>query len=135
MAADPRSLPVDLFGPAEFVHVGLAVPSVREALGGKTEPFPEKGQRVSVAFVDLHGAPIELIEPLGDASPVAASLEKGQKLLHLCFRVPDLDKALARAKQSGFHAISKPAAAEVFGGKRILWLFSKVYGLFELVEA
>lgn len=135
MAADPRSLPVDLFGPAEFLHIGLAVPSIREACAGGVEPVPEKGQRVCVAFVDLHGAPVELIEPLGDASPVAASLEKGQKLLHLCFRVPDLEKALARAKQNGFHAISKPAPAEVFGGKRILWLFSKTFGLFELVEA
>lgn len=60
-------------------------------------PFDMADQGVRVAFVDAPNGQIELIEPLGDASPIAAFLEKnpagGQH--HLCFEVPDI--ATARA--------------------------------------
>jgi hypothetical protein len=44
---------------------------------------------VAVGFVDLHGAVVELIQPLGDDSPVTRQLEQGQRLVHLCYEVQD----------------------------------------------
>jgi methylmalonyl-CoA/ethylmalonyl-CoA epimerase len=92
-------------------------------------------QRVRVAFVDLAGTTIELIEPVGDDSPVRLSLEKGTKLVHLCFEVPGLEAALTAAAGHGFHVLGAPAPAVAFAGRRIAWCFSKTFGLVELLEA
>lgn len=82
-------------------HVGVATPSIdaavavyRDLLGatriGPKFALPEQG--VWVCFVDLPNSQIELIEPLGDASPVWGFLRKnpagGQH--HVCFEVPDI---------------------------------------------
>lgn len=126
---------LDLLGKdAKFEHIGLVVKSIHEISGDKAEIHTDSIQKVHVAFVDMHGVRVELIEPLGDDSPVAASLAKGQKLLHLCYRVPDLENAIQYSRARGFHCIARPVPAVAFTGKPIAWLFSKKYGLVELVE-
>jgi methylmalonyl-CoA/ethylmalonyl-CoA epimerase len=135
---EPGSSPglpaTDIFGPeARFHHVGLAVRSIEEAASGIPN-WEDPIQRVRVGFLDMHGAPIEFVEPVGDRSPVTRSLEKGQKLLHLCFEVPDLDAALRIGAERGFRALGPPAPAVAFGGRRICWVFSSIYGLVELLE-
>ena len=87
-------------------HVGVATPSIAESLamyrsmfGAEPhgEAFDMSAQGVRVCFVDAPNAQIELIEPLGEDSPIARFLEKnpqgGQH--HLCFEVPDIDEARA----------------------------------------
>ena len=87
-------------------HVGVATRSIetsiahyRDVLGATVigEPFDLPAQGVRVCFVDAPNAQIELIEPLGEGSPIAAFLEKnplgGQH--HLCFEVADIDAARA----------------------------------------
>jgi methylmalonyl-CoA/ethylmalonyl-CoA epimerase len=82
-------------------HVGVATPSIaasarmyREMLGAtsitETKALPEQG--VLVAFVNLPNSQIELIEPLGDDSPIRAFLEKNPRggQHHVCFEVPDI---------------------------------------------
>jgi len=127
----------DLFGPgARFHHVGLGVRSVRDALRGDEPipPTPEPTQGVSLAFLNLHGVRVELLEPLDVDSPILASLEKGTKLLHLCFEVPRLEEALAHCRSAGFHRLGRPRAAAAMNGARIAWVFHKELGLFELLE-
>ena len=124
----------DFFGDgAELHHVGMAVESVAD-LCPTCELVVEEGQGVSYAFIDVHGARIELLEPLGEDSPILASLRKGVKLLHLCFEVPDLDVALEVSKRSGFHRIRKVARASSLEDRRLAWVFSPEFGLFELLE-
>ncbi len=118
---------------ARFHHIGMAVESIR-AINPACEIFVEKTQRVSLAFIHLNGIRIELLEPWGDNSPIAKSLREGVKLLHLCYEVPDLQAALGICSLAGFHRISTPVPAPVFDNRRIVWVFSKQYGLFELVE-
>ncbi|MDP9085546.1 MAG: methylmalonyl-CoA epimerase [Pseudomonadota bacterium] len=85
-------------------HVGVATPSIersvamfRETMGATIigAPFDMPEQGVRVCFVDAPNVQVELIEPLGEESPIAAFLEKnpsgGQH--HLCFEVPDIDEA------------------------------------------
>ena len=82
-------------------HVGIATPDIDATarmyadLYGATVSrakfaLPEQG--VSVAFIDLANSQLELIEPLGEASPVWGFLKKfpagGQH--HICFEVPDI---------------------------------------------
>lgn len=82
-------------------HVGVAVPDIEAAkatyagLYGaddatETKDFPHLGVRV--AFVHLANSEIELLEPLGDDSPVHKFLERNPKggQHHLCFEVPDI---------------------------------------------
>ena len=82
-------------------HVGVATPSIAEALPvyrdllGATSitevrALPEQG--VSFCFVNLLNAQIELIEPLGEASPIHAFLARNPRggQHHVCFEVPDI---------------------------------------------
>jgi len=126
---------LNFFGPeTEFEHVGLVVKSIRDITGNKTEIFADDTQKVYVAFVDMHGMRVELIQPKGENSPVNMNLKKGQKLVHLCYRVPDIQEAIRIGRENGFHCIAKPVPAVAFGERSIAWLFSKTWGLVELVE-
>jgi len=128
-------LKLNIFGDgASFEHVGLAVSSIRYLVGDKEEIFREEAQKVSVAFVEVDGLRVELIEPLGEDSPVSSSLKKGRQLVHLCYRVPDIDAAIEKARANGFHCIARPMPSKTLDGSRITWLFSRSYGLVELVE-
>ena len=85
-------------------HVGVATPSIersvalyRNVLGATQvgDAFDLPAQGVRVCFVDAPNCQIELIEPLGEDSPIAKFLEKnplgGQH--HLCFEVVDIEAA------------------------------------------
>ena len=100
-------------------HVGVAVPTIeaglrtyRDLLGGTVvgEPFDLPAQGVRVCFVDTPNSQVELIEPLGDASPVARFIEKnpagGQH--HVCFEVSDIHAAKADLEGSGIRTLGEP---------------------------
>ncbi|MEN3972911.1 methylmalonyl-CoA epimerase [Sphingomicrobium sp. XHP0235] len=93
-------------------HVGIATRSIADSIAhyesvmGATvtvEPFDLPAQGVKVCFVDTPNSQIELIEPLGDNSPVMRFLEKnplgGQH--HVCFEVPDIEEARAHFEGIG----------------------------------
>lgn len=102
-------------------HVGVAVPSIEAAkatyrdLYGvgdaditETKDMPAQGVRV--AFVNVPNSQIELIEPLGDASPIIKFLERnpqgGQH--HVCFEVPDIHAAKAEMAARGATVLGEP---------------------------
>jgi methylmalonyl-CoA/ethylmalonyl-CoA epimerase len=100
-------------------HVGIATLSIDASIAhycdvlGATvisEPFDLPAQGVRVCFVDAPNAQIELIEPLGEGSPIAAFLEKnplgGQH--HLCFEVPDIHEAKAWFEAKGARVLGEP---------------------------
>ena len=127
------SLNIDLFGTdAVLHHIGMVVASI-ERLHPDAVVTVDKTQKVKVAFVDLHGVIAELIEPLSDESPVYRQLQQGIKLPHLCYSVSSLETTLRHCRSKGCHAISKPTLATAFK-QRIVWVFHKDYGLFELLE-
>ena len=118
---------------AKLHHVGLGVASI-EKLTQDAVTWDDPIQKVRVAFVELNGARIELVEPLGEDSPVNRSIREGVKLLHLCYEVPDLEVAMQRSQAFGFRRIQKPVPAVAFENRRIAWVFSFDYGLVELLE-
>lgn len=99
-------------------HVALAVPDLsaaiaryRDALGASVsvpQSLPEHG--VTVAFVDLVNSRIELMEPLGDASPIAAFLAKNPRggMHHVCYEVDDLARARDRLLAEGARVLGEP---------------------------
>ncbi|TKB55818.1 MAG: methylmalonyl-CoA epimerase, partial [Mesorhizobium sp.] len=92
-------------------HVALAVPDLaaaaavyRDTLGARVtapQALPEHG--VTVVFVDVGNTRIELLEPLGEGSPIAGFLEKNPSggMHHVCYEVDDIVAARDRLKASG----------------------------------
>ena len=100
-------------------HVGVATPSIeksvalyRDLLGATKihEPFDLPPQGVRVCFVDTPNSQIELIEPLGEDSPIHGFLAKnpagGQH--HVCFEVPDIHAAKAEMEAKGARVLGEP---------------------------
>jgi len=81
-------------------HVAIAVPDLRAAtaayrdtLGARVsqaQALPEHG--VTVVFVELPNTKVELLEPLGASSPIAAFLDKNPAggIHHICYEVDDI---------------------------------------------
>ncbi len=124
----------DFFGPGgRLHHVGVAVQSIRE-LSPSSETVLDEEAGVTMAFVDVHGVTIELLEPYGEKSPIARNLKEGVKLLHLCYEVPAIENAIAICRLAGFHQIRAPRPTPVYENRLVAWVFSKEYGVFELLE-
>jgi len=93
-------------------------------------------QKVKVAVLPVGGVNIELLEPVGDDSPIRKFIDKrGEGLHHLCFEVEDIEKVLSVMKHKGFTLIDeKPriGASE----KKIAFIHPKNMGgvLIELTE-
>lgn len=100
-------------------HVGVATPSLdkaiafwRETMGAEVirEPFDLPAQGVRVCFVDTPNGQIELLEPLGDNSPIAGFLAKNPlgAQHHLCFEVPEIHAAKAWFEGKGCRVLGDP---------------------------
>ncbi|MBL8544030.1 MAG: methylmalonyl-CoA epimerase [Hyphomonadaceae bacterium] len=102
-------------------HVGIAVPSIEEAkqtyrdLYGvpesaitETRELPPQGVRY--AFVNLPNSQIELIEPLGEDSPIKNFIEKNPKggQHHVCFEVADIYAARDEMVVRGAKVLNEP---------------------------
>ncbi|MDE2446296.1 MAG: methylmalonyl-CoA epimerase [Alphaproteobacteria bacterium] len=99
-------------------HVAIAVPDLasasalyRGALGAKVsvpQALPEHG--VTVVFITLPNTKIELLEPLGEASPIAAFLAKNPSggMHHMCYEVDDIVAARDHLVASGARALGEP---------------------------
>jgi len=128
-------------------HVALVVPDLaaasakyRDTLGAKVsppQPLPEHG--VTVVFVDVGNTKIELLEPLGDNSPITAFLEKNPSggMHHLCYEVDDILAARDRLKAEGARVLGDGQPKTGAHGKPVLFLHPKDFfgTLVELEQA
>lgn len=127
-------------------HVAIAVPdlsaaveSYRSTLGASvTEPqaLPEHG--VTVVFVTLPNTKVELLEPLGEASPISAFLEKNPAggMHHICYEVEDIIAARDRLRQAGARILGDGNPKIGAHGKPVLFLHPRDFHgtLIELEE-
>jgi methylmalonyl-CoA/ethylmalonyl-CoA epimerase len=82
----------------------IAIRHYRDTLGAKvSEPLALPDHGVTCSFVDLGNSKIELLEPLGEDSPIIKFLERNPAggVHHLCFEVPDIDDATDKISRSG----------------------------------
>lgn len=122
-----------MFGKAaKFHHIGMLVKSIAN-VQPNLEIHQDSLQKVRVAFLSLNGVLFELIEPSGIGSTVENSLRRGVKLAHVCYEVPGLQEAIDQSRPHGFVCIAQPVLAAAFK-TRISWLYSRNFGLFELLE-
>ena len=92
-------------------HVAIAVPDLEVATGlyrdtlgavvSEAVTLDEHG--VTVVFVDLPNTRVELLEPLGEASPIAGFLARNPMggIHHMCYEVADLAAACDHLQQRG----------------------------------
>jgi methylmalonyl-CoA/ethylmalonyl-CoA epimerase len=128
-------------------HFGVATPSIETSVAmycdllGATQahaPFDLLAQGVRVCFVDLPNAQIELIEPLGDDSPIHGFLAKNPKggQHHICFEVDDILVARDALRARGVTILGTGEPRIGAHGTPILFLHPKDMGgvLVELME-
>jgi methylmalonyl-CoA/ethylmalonyl-CoA epimerase len=100
-------------------HIGIAVPSIEKAyetyrnLYGATDlvqPFDMPAQGVRVGFVNLPNTQLEIIEPLGEKSPIITFLEKNPKggQHHVCFEVKNIHEAKVEMEKKGAKVLGEP---------------------------
>ena len=116
-------------------HIAIAVPDLaaaaatyRDQLGatvGAPQALPEHG--VTVVFIDTGNTKVELLEPLGEGSPIAAFLEKNPAggMHHLCFEVPDIAAAIVQLQQSGARILGDGTPRIGAHGKPVIFLHPK----------
>ena len=128
-------------------HVAIAVPDLKAAadtykgmLGAKvSEPKEEPDHGVTVIFVELPNTKIELLEPLGEGSPVHGFLQANPLggIHHLCFEVDDIIMARDHLRNEGARILGEGEPRIGAHGKPVLFLHPKDFigTLVELEEA
>ena len=128
-------------------HIAIAVPdlaaataSYRDTLGAKVsqaQALPEHG--VTVVFVELDNTKVELLEPLGEVSPIAAFLEKNPSggMHHICYEVTDILAARDQLSAAGARVLGSGEPKIGAHGKPVLFLHPKDFfgTLIELEQA
>ena len=116
-------------------HVAIAVPDVKAAakiyqsmLGAEVSaPVPLPAHGVTTVFVTLPNAKIELLEPLGDKSPIAPFLARNPAggMHHLCYEVTDIIAARDKLEREGARVLGDGAPSIGAHGKPVIFLHPK----------
>ncbi|WP_117193955.1 methylmalonyl-CoA epimerase [Rhizobium terrae] len=116
-------------------HIAIAVPDLaaataiyRDTLGARVsqaQALPEHG--VTVVFVELPNTKVELLEPLGENSPIAAFLEKSPfgGMHHICYEVDDIIVARDSLRAAGARVLGDGNPKTGAHGKPVLFLHPK----------
>ena len=128
-------------------HVAIAVRDIKKAaevyrksLGADVSaavPQPDHG--VTTVFITLPNTKIELLEPLGDHSPIAKFLEKNADggMHHVCYEVDDILAARDRLRAEGARVLGDGEPKIGAHGKPVMFLHPKDFcgTLVELEQA
>jgi methylmalonyl-CoA/ethylmalonyl-CoA epimerase len=128
-------------------HVAIAVPDLeaatktyRDILGAKvSEPHPVPAHGVTVVFIQLENTKIELLNPLGEKSPILGFLEKNPTggIHHICYEVKDIIAAREQLKAKGARVLGDGEPKIGAHGNPVLFLHPKDFNgaLVELEQA
>jgi methylmalonyl-CoA/ethylmalonyl-CoA epimerase len=116
-------------------HVAIAVADLakatatyRDTLGAEvSKPQAEPEHGVTVVFVSLQNTKIELLEPLGESSPIAKFLDKNPSggIHHVCYEVDDIIAARDQMKAMGARVLGDGEPKIGAHGKPVLFLHPK----------
>jgi methylmalonyl-CoA/ethylmalonyl-CoA epimerase len=127
-------------------HVAIAVPDLnaaaaryRKTLGAivsEPQELPEHG--VTVVFVELPNSKVELLEPLGEGSPITAFLDRNPDggMHHICYEVEDIVAARDQMRENGGRVLGDGEPKIGAHGRPVLFLHPKDFcgTLIELEE-
>ena len=116
-------------------HVAIAVPDLeaaaaqyRDTLGAKVgAPQDEPDPGVTVVFIELPNTKLELLYPLGDASPIQGFLDKNPSggIHHICYEVDDIEAAARDLIDKGARVLSNGKPKIGAHGKPVVFLHPK----------
>ena len=114
-----------------IAHVGIAVPDIDTALAFYRDvlglvPGPaEQADGATIVSLPFGESEVELLAPLAADGPIAKFLERrGPGIHHICYRVPDLDAALAACRAAGYRLVDEIPRTGA-GGRRIAFVHPK----------
>jgi len=125
-----------------IAHLGIAVTDLDAAVSFYRDVLhvpcrgPEEADGARILHLDFGESEVELLAPLTPDSAIGRFLAKrGPGLHHVCYRVADLDAAMAACRAHGYTLVDetpRPGA----GGHRIAFLHPKATNgtLIELTE-
>lgn len=128
-------------------HVAIAVPDIQSAaalyqntLGAEvSEAVPQPDHGVTTVFITLPNTKIELLEPLGEGSPIASFLERNQSggIHHVCYEVDDIIAARDSLRAEGARVLGDGEPKIGAHGKPVMFLHPKDFcgTLVELEQA
>jgi methylmalonyl-CoA/ethylmalonyl-CoA epimerase len=97
----------------------------------------DDGRHVKIAFARMDGTLVELVSPIEGVdvrSPVDSILQKsGPTPYHICYEVDDLASAVQDMKRKGWTLLIKPSRAPALENRDVVFLYSPIVGLIELV--
>ena len=108
--------------------LAAAAAQYRDTLGATVgAPQDEPDHGVTVIFIELPNTKIELLYPLGDASPIKGFLEKNPAggIHHICYEVADILAARDRLLASGARVLGTGEPKIGAHGKPVLFLHPK----------
>ena len=125
-----------------IAHVGIAVSDLdaalafyRDVLGLVPHP-PQTADGADILSLPFGDAEVELLTSTDPSSPIGRFLaRRGPGIHHICYRVPDLDAALAACRAAGYRLVDETPRPGV-GGRRIAFVHPKATAgiLLELTE-
>ena len=116
-------------------HIAIAVPDVAaaarqwETMLGATvsapQTLPEHGVRI--VFVTAPNGKVELMEPFGEASPIAGYLARNASggMHHICYEVDDIVSASLSLKAAGARVLGDGIVKVGAHGNPVLFLHPK----------
>lgn len=125
-----------------IAHVGVAVPDLDAALAFyrdvlAIEPHgTETADGATIVSLPFGDSEVELLAPDDPDGPIARFLaRRGPGIHHICYRVADLDAALAACRRAGYQLIDETPRRGA-GGRRIAFVHPKTTAgiLLELTE-
>jgi methylmalonyl-CoA/ethylmalonyl-CoA epimerase len=128
-------------------HVAIAVRDIakaarvyRDTLGAAvSDPAPQPEHGVTTVFITLPNTKIELLEPLGEGSPIAKFLDRNPDggIHHVCYEVDDIRATRDRLKAEGARVLGDGEPKMGAHGKPVLFLHPKDFcgTLIEIEEA
>ena len=114
-----------------IAHIGIAVPNVEAAQRFYRDVLavpsrgPEEVDGARIVHLDFGESEVELLEPSDPNSPIAKFLARhGPGIHHICYRVADLDAALADCRTQGYRLVDDVPRRGA-GGCRIAFVHPK----------
>ncbi|MBA4789103.1 MAG: methylmalonyl-CoA epimerase [Pseudomonadota bacterium] len=128
-------------------HVAIAVRDIaaasalyRDTLGAEvSEQVAQHAHGVTTVFINLPNTKIELLEPLGEGSPINKFLERNPDggIHHICYEVDDIIAARDQLKAKGARVLGDGEPKIGAHNKPVLFLHPKDFNgtLVELEQA
>lgn len=126
-----------------FHHLGLLVEKISFSVQHYSELFGTENiskvyridsQKVNVCFVKIgNDSYLELVEPLGEDSPVFRLLKKRMSYYHIGYKVSNIIATISKLESMNYKTL-EVFDSEAFDGKKCVFLFTPEAHLIELIE-